>query len=250
MKKCGKCQNEKDPKEFARDRSQPDGLRFYCKACTAEITRASHIKKHGIPPTREVRRRVRARLAEMGIDVCAACHTPKPTSEFSRARLCKDCRNERKRRYRAKTGPVHFEEFEHVDSKVCLKCKVEKPRDSFHKDPSQKTGLRVYCRECVSEYYDKNAERLIERSKKWNRQNPEKARRAVIDHKKRHPDRARARQLVIQKKRAGRIPPASDLQCVDCGGKANSYHHEDYSKPLDVVPLCHRCHGIRHRKRG
>ena len=32
--------------------------------------------------------------------------------------------------------------------KICVKCKVEKPRDSFHKDSLRKDGLFPYCRQC------------------------------------------------------------------------------------------------------
>ena len=31
------------------------------------------------------------------------------------------------------------------------------------------------------------------------------------------------------------------LFCADCGGKPYGYEHRDYSKPLDVVPICRKC---------
>lgn len=34
--------------------------------------------------------------------------------------------------------------------------------------------------------------------------------------------------------------------CADCGGVATDGHHEDYSRPLDVVWLCQLCHLTRH----
>ncbi len=40
----------------------------------------------------------------------------------------------------------------------------------------------------------------------------------------------------------GEIPHISTRTCEHCGGQAEHYHHEDYSKPLDVMPLCVGCH--------
>jgi len=36
--------------------------------------------------------------------------------------------------------------------------------------------------------------------------------------------------------------------CADCGSRkeGNNAHHEDYSKPMEVVWLCPRCHKERH----
>jgi len=31
------------------------------------------------------------------------------------------------------------------------------------------------------------------------------------------------------------------IECVDCGSPANRYEHRDYTKPLDVVPVCRAC---------
>lgn len=39
----------------------------------------------------------------------------------------------------------------------------------------------------------------------------------------------------------GVLPPASDLQCVDCGHQAAHYDHRDYNRPLDVAPVCCSC---------
>lgn len=41
--------------------------------------------------------------------------------------------------------------------------------------------------------------------------------------------------------RFGRLKPATAYSCVDCGAPAKVYDHRDYTKPLEVVPLCVRC---------
>jgi len=35
--------------------------------------------------------------------------------------------------------------------------------------------------------------------------------------------------------------------CVDCGKQATCYDHRDYSKPIDVEPVCHPCNVKRGR---
>ncbi len=41
------------------------------------------------------------------------------------------------------------------------------------------------------------------------------------------------------------MPKAKALQCVDCFAPAFDYDHRDYSKPLEVVPVCRRCNQLR-----
>jgi hypothetical protein len=45
--------------------------------------------------------------------------------------------------------------------------------------------------------------------------------------------------------KAGEIPPARLYACVDCGKPATRYDHRDYSKPLDVQPVCAGCNSRR-----
>jgi len=52
-----------------------------------------------------------------------------------------------------------------------------------------------------------------------------------------------ARYAVWKAVRDGALVPGP---CERCGKPNGHAHHEDYSKPLDVVWLCHRCHMRRH----
>lgn len=50
-----------------------------------------------------------------------------------------------------------------------------------------------------------------------------------------------ARSKVNIKVSAGDIPRASTLDCIDCGEPATDYDHRDYTKPVDIEPVCRKC---------
>jgi len=53
--------------------------------------------------------------------------------------------------------------------------------------------------------------------------------------------RRQAHAAVARAVRRGELPRASSLAFADCGAVARDYDHRDYSRPLDVAAVCHRC---------
>lgn len=45
--------------------------------------------------------------------------------------------------------------------------------------------------------------------------------------------------------KAGHLPRANTLQCVDCGRRGYGYDHRDYNHPLRVDPVCKSCNVMR-----
>lgn len=80
-----------------------------------------------------------------------------------------------------------------------------------------------------------------ERIKKFRK--TEKGRKAMTDwnDKTRGTPQRRACYYVNWLVKIGRLQRASELNCVDCGDKAEVYDHRDYSKPADVSPVCRKC---------
>ena len=63
--------------------------------------------------------------------------------------------------------------------------------------------------------------------------------------KERYPERIRARDYVRRAIKRGRLKRKA---CVSCGTNKDIHaHHKDYSKPLEVVWLCAKCHRITHQ---
>ena len=86
-------------------------------------------------------------------------------------------------------------------------------------------GRQWYCHACHAEY-------MRTYRPKYKEMNPEQQMK----------DRARAYANTYQKR--GLLTPEP---CRDCGSEDNLHkHHEDYSKPLEVVWLCAPCHRDRH----
>ena len=116
--------------------------------------------------------------------------------------------------------------------KRCPKCGESKPVEEYYKQPSNRSGLSPYCIPCQRVYnrerQRKNGATASRSKDRWREGNQ-------------HVYRAhRALRVALLK---GRV---SERPCEVCGaGKAHA-HHDDYSKPLDVIWLCPVHHRERH----
>jgi hypothetical protein len=113
-------------------------------------------------------------------------------------------------------------------TKRCTECGAVKPIMFFTRDiwAQEPDGLQTACRLCVAQV-------------RWQwRPN-----RACTTEK------AFARRLVNVAVRLGDlIRPDHCERCASQTKRALDGHHEDYSRPLDVVWLCRACHKARHRE--
>jgi hypothetical protein len=144
--------------------------------------------------------------------------------------------------------------------RTCKKCGQVKPIDSF--PPYRAKGVighRHTCRECWNakwtpvvvehnkRYYHENINGYRDRAKnRTARQHRKDGALHNLRNKQfaeRHPQKAAAKKAVAIAVRKGSLVPQP---CRVCGKKAQA-HHDDYSKPLDVIWLCPVHHGERHR---
>lgn len=54
-----------------------------------------------------------------------------------------------------------------MSTKICKKCGKEKPLSEYNVNKKAKDGLQSYCKECQSEYFKANADKIRERSRQW-----------------------------------------------------------------------------------
>jgi rubrerythrin len=95
-------------------------------------------------------------------------------------------------------------------------------------------------------YREKNREKLLIKKKIWREKNPDKYRRILDRYDENHPDAVVAVRILNGGIRAKRI--VKPKYCSACGKTGLIHgHHPDYSKPLEVVWLCPKCHTMAHR---
>ena len=119
-----------------------------------------------------------------------------------------------------------------METKTCRKCKQEKLMTEF----SKKKGklLQSQCKSCKALYY-----------REWYRSNGRKRSKnymeAILVWQKNHRIVNNVGNKVFHALRTGRLVKA--LSCIICGkvGKINA-HHDNYSKPFDILWVCSSCH--------
>lgn len=151
--------------------------------------------------------------------------------------------------------------------KICSCCGQEKDLDDFYKHKEMLDGHLNKCKDCKKNYqkahrlsnlervkkYDRNRPNADERSIKRRqrlKEDPEKYRRYIENQQKwrknnRH--KANAHSMVKRAIQSGKIQKPT--KCQKCGNKGDiQAHHPDYSKPLEVIFLCNKCHKEEHKK--
>ena len=156
--------------------------------------------------------------------------------------------------------------------KRCRECRALKPLGEYYKHNGMADGHLNKCKSCVKSRVRKYRVENIEQIREYDRLRGQLERRKdnvkhVRVQRRRHPEK-HAADLEASRRWRGRnkIKRACHIivehaikdgklvakDCERCGagreGNEIQAHHEDYSKPLDVVWLCTVCHGKRHRE--
>ena len=137
--------------------------------------------------------------------------------------------------------------------KTCFKCVTEKPLSDFYKHPQMADGHLNKCKECAKKDSDDNFKRKQEdphwQIKERERQRKKQANRrdlGMVKSYKRKNDYIKTKEKYGEYLSAIKNGKLTPQPCAVCGKDKTQGHHEDYSKPLDVVWLCIRHHQDRH----
>lgn len=113
--------------------------------------------------------------------------------------------------------------------KTCPKCKENKSIDKFPADKNKKYGVGVYCKQCKNTWKKENGNRLYENVAENRKQNK--------DYQNKIPSWWITNNAI----RSGAL--VRPEVCSVCKTKTKvEAHHEDYTKPLEVVWVCKSCH--------
>lgn len=135
-----------------------------------------------------------------------------------------------------------------MEVKKCSKCGEAKPLGEFNKDRRSPDGHQDRCRACFSRYnrarYASDPQRFKEAVRKYQDENLENLFVTRMEMCERNPSRKNANMAVDYALKLGYIEKPD--HCLGCGRKSDeariTAHHNDYSKPLEVVWVCPRCH--------
>lgn len=135
--------------------------------------------------------------------------------------------------------------------KTCFKCSRDLPPSEFYQHAKMADGLLGKCKECAKIDVRQNRNARLDHYRRYDSirsQRPERKlhlRETVKLVKQKYPEKTKARNAAGNAIRDGRIirPNRCSSCSVECRPEA---HHEDYSKPLEVVWLCSGCHGRAH----
>lgn len=107
-------------------------------------------------------------------------------------------------------------------------------------------------------YYERHKEEILKRTKEYQKNHQEQRKETLKRYYHNHKDSESARQkeyiennhkkyLAHRAVRSAVLKGVLDHQpCSVCGEIKAEAHHDDYSKPLEVKWLCHKCHMMWH----
>ena len=165
--------------------------------------------------------------------------------------------------------------------KICCHCKKELDESLFYKNKSNKDGLHPECKECLfarthtdefkkkqiiyrsskkflegnkircKKYYNKleKKKRILERNKIWystHSRNLKKCNEYTKKYYKENKFKKICQSILNCNIKLGKITKPKICSNCKLTGIIHA-HHKDYSKPLDVIWLCAKCHSNLHK---
>jgi hypothetical protein len=140
--------------------------------------------------------------------------------------------------------------------RTCTKCGEAKPLDAYYKHPFGKDGRGNICAECTKAYVRQNRAERIEYYRAYDRQRAKLPHRvearaiyaethSLAPRPEKDPMKKRARTAVGNALRDGKL--VRPAECDVCSQPGDLHgHHDDYTKPLDVIWCCTACHALIH----
>jgi hypothetical protein len=144
---------------------------------------------------------------------------------------------------------------------ICKTCLIDLPIESFQKR-TDANCYRKSCKDCIYKKqkalfaenpgllpmrqrrsYLKNRDKRIAHAKAYSltEKGREVSKKAGVTWRAKNPVKAKAHRIFHLAVKHGKIKIPT--QCSTCPSEhLIEAHHDDYSKPLDVVFLCRRCH--------
>ena len=151
------------------------------------------------------------------------------------------------------------------EEKQCFKCSIMKPLEDFYTHPAMADGHLGKCKVCTRKDSTDRRNNKLEEVRAYDRergflphrvearqeyaQTPAgkaKLRQGSKRWAERNPQKREAHQAVDNAVRDGRL---RKLSCSVCGSEESEGHHEDYSKPLEIVWLCPKHHAEHHKQK-
>ena len=152
-------------------------------------------------------------------------------------------------------------------SKVCKKCGINKSLDEFYHHKEMKDRHLNICKSCICSRVSKHRKENIEKVREYDRNRPNAQERSKKNQERIAKNPELKKKYMTQKKewaeknkikvsaqrkvqRAVRMGLIKKPKfCERCGSdKLIQGHHHDYTKPLDVIWLCYKCHQQEHKK--
>ena len=136
--------------------------------------------------------------------------------------------------------------------KVCFKCKQEKDLSEFYKHNQMKDGHLNKCKECTKSDVSIHRAMNIDKIREYDRLRgylPHRVKNNIERtkiYRSEKPEAYKSHTTVNNAINRGRL---TKKPCAVCGSTERvEAHHEDYSRPLDVIFLCSVHHHAVHHK--
>lgn len=150
--------------------------------------------------------------------------------------------------------------------KVCFKCQIIKPLSDFYKHKQMGDGHLNKCKDCTKKDVGKHREENLEKIREYDRNRPnheerlqrnkeyaksERGRKASAivcsNYRAKQKLRYKAHNMINYALSSGKISRPETCSCCNIGCVPHG-HHNDYTKPLEVIWLCVDCHIAFHKE--